>query len=91
MTKPRFSETQEGGILGFRAYRPRVKKEFPSYPEADAWVTAMGVGFSGDMESVWIIRDSGETTVTLEGAFAQHALDKECPVAPGGFRLAEVD
>jgi hypothetical protein len=66
---------------------PRFTKEFDTYIDADAWLTA------GDYrESALVIRDSGETLVTLEGEFASRAYDAENgPLAPGGFRLREVE
>ena len=86
MTKPRFSEGQEGGLLGHRIYRPRYTREFDTYPDADAWLTA-----GGYTEFMIDVRWSGETTVTLEDGFAERALDREHPIAPGGFRLFELE
>lgn len=65
----------------------RFTKDFPTYIDADAWLTA------GDYrESIITVADSGETLVTLEGEFAARAYDAENgPLAPGGFRLREVE
>lgn len=65
---------------------PTYTKEFKTYPEADAWITA-------GKYTECIINHSrgGETRVTLEGEFALRAQETEEPIVHGGFRLNPVE